>query len=198
MTQIVIISLAVGTLLVIAALLFWNAARDMRRNLRPLALSVGTIALAIVFMYLFYGTPGTDIGPEQPIPFSHQVHAGVKSIQCQYCHPYVARSNHPGIPPVEKCLHCHKYIIPLHPEIRKEHRYFDTNTPTPWRKANYLAEHVLFNHQRHIRKEILCQQCHGAVETMDRLKGTYFFMDFCINCHREKKANLSCWLGCHS
>jgi hypothetical protein len=198
MTQIVIISLAVGTLLIIAALLFWNAARDMRRNLKPLALSMGTIGLAIAFLYFFYGTPGTDIGPEQPIPFSHQVHTGVKGIQCQYCHPYVARSNHPGIPPVEKCLHCHKYIIPLHPEILKEHRYFDTNTPTPWRKVNYLAEHVLFNHQRHIRKEILCQQCHGAVETMDRIKGTHFFMDFCINCHREKKANLSCWLGCHS
>jgi hypothetical protein len=198
MAQIVIILLAVAALLMIMGLIFWNASRDMRRNLKPLALSVGTIALAIAFLYFFYDTPGMDIGFEQPIPFSHQVHVGVKNIQCQYCHPYTARSNYPGIPPVEKCLHCHKYIIPLHPEILKEHQYFDTNTPTPWRKVNYLSEHVLFNHQRHIRKEILCQQCHGAVETMDRIKGTHFFMDFCINCHREKKANLSCWLACHS
>jgi hypothetical protein len=30
----------------------------------------------------------------------------------------VGRSVHPGIPPVEKCLYCHKYIIANHPEIR--------------------------------------------------------------------------------
>jgi hypothetical protein len=197
MTQIVLISLAIGILLLIMALLFWNAARDMRRNLKPLALSAGTIGLAMAFLYFFYDTPGMDIGPEQPISFSHRIHAGVKSIQCQFCHPYVARSTYPGIPPVEKCLYCHKYIITKHPEILKEHHYFDTNTPTPWRKVNYIPEHVLFNHQRHIRKEILCQQCHGPVETMDRIKGKRFYMDFCITCHREKKANLNCWLACH-
>jgi hypothetical protein len=192
------ISLAIATLLIIVALLYWNAVRDMRRNVKPLALSVGAITLAIAFLYFFYDTPGTNIGPPQPIPFSHQVHAGVKNIQCQFCHPYVARSIFPGIPPVEKCLYCHKYIITKHPQILKEHRYFDTNTPTPWRKVNYIPEYVVFNHQRHIRKEILCQQCHGPVETMDRLMGKRFYMEFCINCHREKKANLNCWLACHS
>ncbi len=198
MTEIVIILLAMAALLMIVVLLYRNVAGHMRKNLKPLALSVGAIALAIAFLNFFYGTPGTDIGPEQPISFSHRIHAGVKSIQCQFCHPYVARSTFPGIPPVEKCLYCHKYIITKHPEILKEHHYFDTSTPTPWRKANYIPEHVLFNHQRHIRKEILCQQCHGPVETMDRIKGTRFYMEFCINCHREKKANLNCWLACHS
>ena len=197
MTQIVITLLAIAAFLMIVVLLYRNAAGDMHRNLKPLALSVGTIALAIAFLYFFYDTPGTDIGPEQPISFSHRIHAGVKSIQCRFCHPYVARSTFPGIPPVEKCLYCHKYIITKHPEILKEHHYFDTNTPTPWRKVNYIPEHVLFNHQRHIRKEILCQQCHGPVETMDRIRGKRFYMDFCINCHREKKANLNCWLACH-
>jgi hypothetical protein len=43
----------------------------------------------------------------------------------------VNRSKHPGIPPVEKCIYCHKYIIANHPEIKKEHRYFNTRTPTP-------------------------------------------------------------------
>ena len=140
----------------------------------------------------------TDIGVEQPIPFSHRVHAGVKNIQCRYCHPYVDYSNHPGIPPVEKCLHCHNYIIANHPQIRKEHRYYNTRTPTPWKKANYLAEHVLFNHQRHIRKNLACKECHGPVEQMDRIRGRYFYMQFCINCHEERNANLGCWLACHS
>ena len=154
--------------------------------------------LVALFLYFFYITPATDIGAEQPIPFSHRIHAGVKEIQCAYCHPYVARSNHPGLPPVEKCLHCHKYIIVKHPWIEEEHRYYNTKTPTPWKKVNYLAEHVLFNHQRHINSEIECRECHGAVETMDRIKGTQFQMGFCINCHQQKKANLGCWLACHS
>ena len=110
----------------------------------------------------------------------------------------VDRSKHPGIPPVEKCLYCHKYIIAGHPQIQKEHRYFNTNTPTPWRKVNYLAEHVVFNHQRHIKKDIACESCHGRIETMDRIQGVHFMMGFCIGCHREKKANLDCWLACHN
>ena len=156
------------------------------------------VALTVGSLYLIYTPPGKSIGAEQPIPFSHQLHAGVKNIQCRFCHPYVDSSVHPGIPPVEKCLYCHNYIIARHPEIQKEHRYYNTGTPTPWVKANYLAEHVLFNHQRHIKKDIQCQQCHGAVETMDRIKGRYFYMEFCIQCHREKKVNLGCWLACHS
>ncbi len=196
--EVLLTVLALVGVLIVGIILFANAAHSLRQNLKPLALAGGTIALGGLFLYLFYWTPGMNIGPEQPIPFSHRVHAGVKNIQCQYCHPYVARSTFPGIPPVEKCLHCHKYIITKHPQILKEHHYFNTNTPTPWRKVNYIPEYVLFNHQRHIRKEILCQQCHGAVETMDRIKGKRFYMGFCISCHREKKANLGCWLACHS
>ncbi len=156
------------------------------------------VLLTGAFLYLFYGLPGGGMGPEQPIPFSHRLHAGVKNIQCRFCHPFVGRSINPGIPPVEKCLYCHNYIIAGHPEILKEHRYFDTHTPTPWVKANYLPEHVLFNHQRHIRKDIACEQCHGEIKTMDRIRGRQFKMGFCVQCHREKKANLDCWLACHS
>jgi hypothetical protein len=57
---------------------------------------------------------------------------------------------------------------------------------------------VVFNHKRHIKKQIACPECHGAVETMDRIKGVSFKMGFCIECHQEKKANLDCWLACHN
>jgi hypothetical protein len=171
---------------------------SLSRNRWPLLLSGLSLLLVSVFLYLFYMPPAKNIGPEQPIPFSHRVHSGVKKIHCEFCHPYVSRSKHPGIPPVEKCLFCHKYIIAGHPQIQKEHRYFNTNTPTPWKKVNILAEHVVFNHQRHIKKNIACESCHGRIETMDRIKGVHFMMGFCIGCHREKKANLDCWLACHN
>ena len=208
--EILLTSLALITLLVIIILVgtrgkpmkFFTAFGDtlsaIAANKAPLTLCALSVVVLVVFLWLFYATPGATIHPEQPIPFSHQLHAGVKAIDCYYCHPYVGKSIHPGIPPVEKCLHCHKYIIANHPQILKEHNYYNTNTPTPWRKVYLVAEHVLFNHQRHIRKEIACESCHGQVKQMDRLKSHRFKMGFCIECHREKRVNIDCWLSCHS
>jgi hypothetical protein len=174
----------------------------MVRNLWGNRLNITLIAccaiLVGVFLMLFYFPPGSDFGPEQPISFSHRIHAGVKEIQCRFCHPYVDRSTFPGIPPVEKCLYCHDHIITQHPEIQKEHEYFNKKEPTPWVRVNFIPEYVFFNHQRHIKKEIDCRECHGQVETMDRLKDANFQMGFCINCHQQKQAPLDCWLACHN
>jgi hypothetical protein len=189
-------TLTILTAVVLFAL--YKYRRFLSGNRWLLVVSVLSLVLVAGFLYTFYSSPATSIGVEQPIPFSHRVHVNVKNIQCQFCHPYVGHSLNPGLPPVEKCLYCHNYIIAKHPQILKEHRYYDTRTPTPWKKANYLAEHVLFNHQRHIRKEIACQQCHGEIQNMDRVKGKIFFMAFCIRCHRERKVNIGCWLACHS
>ena len=167
-------------------------------NRGPFGLITLSVLLCLGFVYFFYFSPATRIGPEQPIPFSHRLHAGIKDIDCRFCHPYVQRSTFPGLPPVEKCLFCHNYIIANHPQIQKEHDYFNTRTPTPWRKVFYIPEHVLFNHQRHIRKGFACEKCHGQIKQMDRLKDFRFQMGFCVQCHRENKGNLDCWLACHS
>ena len=168
-------------------------------NNRIVIFSVGScIVLVILFLYFFYLSPEENLGAKQPIPFSHQVHAGVKAIPCQFCHPYVDRSTFPGIPPVEKCFYCHKYIISNHPEVRKEHKYLETMTPVPWIKVNYVPETTFFKHQCHIRKGVACAECHGQIETMDRIKGIRFEMGFCVTCHRQRKVNLDCWLACHN
>lgn len=200
-----ILTLAVITMLIATRgkpMRFFTAFGETMSNLWlnrvPLALVGLCMVLVLAFLYLFYASPAMRIQPAQPIAFSHRLHSGHKAIDCYYCHPYVARSNHPGLPPVEKCLHCHNYIIANHPEILKEHNYYNTGTPTPWRKVYYLAEHVVFNHQRHIKKEIACEKCHGEVKQMDRLNAHRFKMGFCIKCHRENNANIDCWLACHS
>ncbi len=167
-------------------------------NRGPVLWISACVVLTLGFIFFFYTPPATSIGPEQPIAFSHRLHAGHKAIDCRFCHPYVERSIHPGLPPVEKCLYCHNYIIANHPEIKKEHKYYNEGQPTPWRKVYYLSEHALFNHQRHIKKEIACESCHGEVKQMDRLKDVRFKMGFCVECHRKKEANLDCWLACHS
>jgi cytochrome c551/c552 len=48
--------------------------------------------------------------PEQPIYYSHQVHAGTNQISCLYCHGTAQDSKHAGIPSVNVCMNCHKSI----------------------------------------------------------------------------------------
>jgi hypothetical protein len=208
--EILLITAAVLTILVISILVgtggrplkfftaFGDTLRVISQNKAPVFYVLLAIVVSLGFVYLIFIYPHATAGIEQPIAFSHRVHAGHKAIDCRFCHPYVKRSTYPGVPPVEKCLFCHDHIIANHPEIKKEHEYFDTNTPTPWRKVNYVPEHVFFNHQRHIRKEIDCEACHGRVQAMDRVIGRDFKMGFCLECHRDRNANIGCWLACHN
>ena len=170
----------------------------IRENRLQLVIIGSLIVLVAWVMYLFFIMPDLGAGPVQPISFSHRLHAGDKNIDCRFCHSYVDRSIHPGIPPVEKCLFCHNHIITEHPEIQKEHAYFNSGTPIPWKKVFILPEHVVFRHDRHIKKGIECESCHGDVKGTDRLKTHEFEMGFCVECHREKEANLDCWLSCHN
>ena len=156
-----------------------------------------TVLLLLTLLYFYYLFPSQDLGPVQPIYFSHRVHAGVKQINCRFCHPYVERSEHAGLPEVEKCFFCHKYIIPMHPQILHEKAHLDKNLPVPWVRIYFVPDFVKFRHQPHMIAQIDCLRCHGAVPSMDRLVRVDFQMNFCITCHTEKKAQLDCYLGCH-
>lgn len=48
--------------------------------------------------------------PQQPIFYSHQVHAGTNQISCLYCHGSAQDSKQAGIPSVNVCMNCHKGI----------------------------------------------------------------------------------------
>ena len=158
----------------------------------------GVALLMAVMLYLYYLYPQRTIGPLQPISFSHRVHAGVKQINCRFCHPFVDRSQNAGIPPMKKCFFCHTYIIPTHPQIVKEKEHYETQNPVPWLRIYFVPDYVKFRHLPHIKwGQIDCTDCHGDVATMDRLRPVNFKMGFCVKCHRERKAVLDCWLACH-
>ncbi len=104
--------------------------RNLKQNRAAVFITAASALFVAAFLYLYYVQP-EEIGPQQPIPFSHNVHNGIKEIQCQFCHPYVAYSNFPGIPPVEKCLYCHNFIIPkfhLDPERARLFQYPHTDS----------------------------------------------------------------------
>src|SRR5262249_35762763 len=46
----------------------------------------------------------------QPVPFSHEHHAGQLGIDCRYCHATVEESSFAGMPPTKTCMNCHQEI----------------------------------------------------------------------------------------
>jgi len=165
------------------------------------------VVIGLVFLGYNIVKGSIDLGrsqgyePEQPIKFSHALHAGQNKIDCQYCHTGAEKSRHAVIPSVAVCMNCHKYVQegPKHgkTEIAKiyEHSGWDPvsgsfkNAPKPiqWVKIHNLPDHVYFNHSQHVKVGgIACQTCHGNVEEMEVVKQfAPLSMGWCINCHRQ-------------
>jgi hypothetical protein len=176
----------------------YSAGRPRGRALGALGFLALVAALAGGFAYAAFVFPERGIGPKQPIPFSHRIHANVKQIDCRFCHPFVERSKRAGLPEVAKCFYCHTYIIPEHPEIKHERAYYDAGTPVPWVRTMLLPDHVQFRHQPHLLHNFDCSECHGNVKAADRLPQVEFYMGFCIQCHRKNQASVDCWQACHN
>ena len=61
-----------------------------------------------------------------------------------------------------------------------------TPQPIEWMRVHKLPDFVAFDHRPHIAADVACQNCHGPVERMDRLRQfANLGMGWCVNCHRE-------------
>ena len=166
---------------------FWPAAA-------ALSVALQLFCAALVLLDVVYPA---GLGPRQPIPFSHRVHAHTKTISCLLCHSYVARSSRAGIPPLETCLLCHARVIRTYPYVARERRDFQENRPVIWERVNWVSEFAYFNHSIHILRGFDCSQCHGEVSLMDRVVTVHKFeMGFCITCHKKNGATHDCF-ACH-
>jgi hypothetical protein len=58
--------------------------------------------------------------PEQPIAFSHRLHAGELQISCFYCHQGAENGKHAGIPASTLCMNCHKAVSAPLTAVRAE------------------------------------------------------------------------------
>lgn len=155
-----------------------------------LSLLVTFIGAAILLQGAMFRWLGNQQGyaPVQPINFSHKVHAGDNQIACLYCHSAAEKSSVAGIPAAAVCMNCHSQILKDSPEIKKIAHAVAQDKPIAWVKVHHLPHHVSFNHSRHVVAGIRCQQCHGPVETMERV---YQFetlsMGMCVGCHRTHR-----------
>lgn len=137
--------------------------------------------------------------PDQPIAFSHKIHVTTVGLECTFCHDMADKSMFAGIPPVEKCMSCHKNVKTDRPEIQKLAGYWEREEPMEWNRVHRIRirNHVFFSHKRHVKKDITCQQCHGLVEYMDQVRRVSSLeMGWCVGCHQENDASTDC-LTCH-
>lgn len=84
---------------------------------------IALLFLTLFGLWKFMLGIGVDKGyePEQPIYFSHQIHAGVQGIDCQYCHSSAKYGKVSGIPSPNLCMNCHKTIKEYKGDYYEEH-----------------------------------------------------------------------------
>ena len=127
---------------------------------------------------------GADRGPQQPIAYSHRVHAGQYEMQCLYCHTNADRSQFVPIPAVATCMGCHRVVLAGSEEIQKLRGYEQRGEPVPWVRIHKLADFVQFPHMRHVAAGLECQECHGPIEEMDVVyQFSTLTMGWCLACH---------------
>ena len=186
------------------------------------------IAFIAVILFLFGGymtvTGAINLGrsqnyePEQPIFYSHKVHAGINQISCLYCHGNTEVGKQANIPALNICMNCHMGIneykgeklyrptgeeVDGTAEIQKLYRYagYEANKvwdpsrakPIAWIRIHNLPDHVYFNHSQHVKVgKIQCQTCHGEIQKMDEVhQFADLSMGWCINCHRNTQVQFN-------
>lgn len=142
------------------------------------------VAGAVLFL-TFPDASNQGYAPEQPIPYSHKLHAGTLKIDCKYCHSDVEKSRHAGVPPLGVCMNCHSVVKTESPYVQKMKKHFDEGKPIEWVRIHELPDFTYFPHKRHVAKGLACQTCHGPIQEMERV---YQFapltMGWCMDCHR--------------
>lgn len=152
----------------------------------PIVLFVALVSFLATFFFSRAEREGVGYSPEQPIAFSHKLHAGTMHIDCQYCHSSADRSSVASIPSVSICMNCHSIARKTSPEILKLTRQYEDGAALRWKRVHRLPDYVYFNHSVHVNKGIDCSHCHGDVAGMNgAMQVSEFSMAACLNCHRN-------------
>lgn len=151
---------------------------DFYEKQKPWAIATIAITalLALWSVWAWMMGLGVDKGyrPEQPIYFSHKIHAGINNIDCQLCHSGAKYGKVSEIPSLNVCMNCHKNIQEYNgtyfeegkdkkfydSQINELFRYvgFDKNKQVytgkteqiKWTRVHNMPDFVAFNHSMHV------------------------------------------------
>jgi len=155
-------------------------------------LAVGALFGVAAYAYLSHPKViDTGYQPEQPVPYSHKLHAGSMGMDCYYCHNTVEKAAFAAVPSTETCMNCHVKVKPQSPYLAKVRESYETGKPVEWKKIHKLADYVYFNHSSHVTAGVSCVSCHGRVDQMIEVKQVKeLSMAWCLECHRNPAPNL--------
>ena len=170
----------------------WQESRRDFLNYMRVILPVAFAAVLVTVLAVgWYTQPDRFVrgyAPEQPIPYSHKLHAGVLKIPCLYCHSGALKSRQAQIPDVERCMNCHRVTKTDSPVIKKLAAIYASGGPLKWKRVHALPDHVYFDHRPHVKAGILCQTCHGEVQEMEVVyQRMSLRMSNCLGCHRDPR-----------
>jgi hypothetical protein len=126
-------------------------------------------------------------------------HAGIPSASvCMTCHRFVTAPQKALLEELLEARKAKRAPVPvISPELQKlydalgldskmERDPNKTPSAIAWVKVHNLPAFTCFDHRSHARARLECQQCHGPVETMERVRQVSdLSMGWCVNCHRE-------------
>ncbi|MEX1063336.1 MAG: cytochrome c3 family protein [Balneolaceae bacterium] len=162
----------------------------------PKRLLIGIIIFlnGIVFgIWYFFSPEFTNVGysPEQPVPFSHKLHAGEIGMDCQYCHTQVFDSQHANVPATQTCMNCHSQIATDSDALAPVRNSWETGEPIEWVRVHNLPDFAFFNHEAHVSVGVGCESCHGRIDRMEQVfQAEPLSMSWCLDCHREPEKHV--------
>ncbi len=142
----------------------------------------------------YWGSPEfTDVGyaPDQPVPYSHKLHAGELGIDCRYCHNTVEQGAAAAVPPTATCMNCHKAVKTESALLEPVRKSFETGEPIVWNRVHLLPDYAYFDHSVHVAATIGCATCHGRIDQMKTVRQVESLsMGWCLDCHRDPAKNM--------
>ena len=161
---------------------------------------------AIFAIWYWFSPKYTDVGyrPEQPVPYSHKLHAGEMGLDCRYCHNTVEYAAVAAIPPTQTCMNCHDGLVQTtnpsgvyEGRIENLKKSWETGEAIEWVRVHMLPDYAYFNHAAHVnpRSEstaaIGCESCHGRIDQQIVVQQQEpLSMGWCLDCHREPELHL--------
>ena len=165
-------------------------------NKAPLYLlgGLGAVALPVpLLIWYFFSPEFTDVGyqPTQPVPFSHQLHAGELELDCRYCHAQVEVSAVASVPPTQVCMNCHQLVVRDSEKLAVIRDSMSSGQPVEWVRVHKVPEYAYFDHSVHIGAGIGCSSCHGDIRSMEVVTQMKpLSMSWCLDCHRNPAPHL--------
>ena len=162
-----------------------------KANLIPaVSLIAGLFASVFILLLIWYyfSPEFTDVGyaPEQPVQYSHRLHAGQLGMDCQYCHTSVQSAAHSNIPATETCMNCHAQIKRESLLLVPVRESWATGKSIEWIKVHHLPDYAQFSHAVHVNNGVGCETCHGRIDQMEIVaQAEPLSMGWCLECHRQ-------------